>query len=220
MQTWLSDPLAPAWAQAIFAGLAILLAVVVTAWQRSSAMRDDRAKHAQQEIEHLRRLTVGVRAEIRAALQMAGAQQERLDQTLSQIADAREQGISIVASGPIHPGSMVVTDAVVYRQIAADLGRFPPELIKWLVQFYAYAAELGRRADAAPQAVQAYQMLSESGSRLRLLAALVLKTLDKFEASGFSVNADISLKPDEIKELAAKTGYPLADLARERGFTV
>jgi hypothetical protein len=183
-------------------------------------MRDDRAKHAQQEIEHLRRLTVGVRAEIRAALQMAGAQQERLDQTLSQIADAREQGISIVASGPIHPGSMVVTDAVVYRQIAADLGRFPPELIKWLVQFYAYAAELGRRADAAPQAVQAYQMLSESGSRLRLLAALVLKTLDKFEASGFSVNADISLKPDEIKELAAKTGYPLADLARERGFTV
>jgi hypothetical protein len=218
--TWLSDPLAPAWAQAIFAGLAIIGAVLITAWQRSSAQADWRREQARQEKEHLRRLTVGLRAEIEAALQAARAQQEGLDQTLRQLADARDHGIAIATSGPIHPGSMAVTDAIVYRQIAGDLGRLPSEIIKWLVPFYAQALQRGRLADAAPQAVEAYKILSDSGSRLRLNAALVLRTLDKFEAAGFLVDADIRPTQEEIQELAAKTGYPLGEVARERGLKV
>jgi len=44
--------------------------------------------------------------------------------------------------------------------------------------------------------------------------------LDKFEALGFLVNADIRVTPEEVKELAVKAGYPLTELARERGITL
>jgi len=50
-------------------------------------------------------------------------------------------------------------------------------------------------------------------------AALLIRTLDKFEASGFAIDADIRPKPDEVRELAAKVGYPLDQVMRERGLS-
>ena len=217
MPNWLLSPLAPAWAQAIFAALAIIGAVGVTAWQRSRSLRDARNAQEREDKEHLRRLTVGLRAEIGAALQAARHQQEGLEQTLKQVEDAQTRGIPVKDSGPIRSGSMAVTDAIVYRQVAAEVGRLPPELIKSVVQFYAQAMELGRHADAAPEALQAFKILSESGSRLRMNAAMVIRTLDKFELSGFSADADIRVTPEEIKALAKQVGYPLEEIARERG---
>lgn len=38
---------------------------------------------------------------------------------------------------------MVTTDAIIYRQIAAELGQLPPELIKSVVLFYTLALALG-----------------------------------------------------------------------------
>lgn len=220
MPAWLSNPLAPAWAQAIFAGLAIIGAVAVTAWQRSSAARDAHTEQMRQEREHLKRLTIGLKAEILAALQTVNAQQDALRQTLTQLAAARDRGAVIAATGPIRPGSMAITDETIYRQVAADIGRLPAGVIKWLVRFYGYAAQVRRLTEAAPQAVEAYKILSENGCRLRLAAELALRVLDKLEEAGFSTVVDIQVTPVEIKELAAKTGYPLEELARERGFLV
>jgi hypothetical protein len=50
---------------------------------------------------------------------------------------------------------MSVTDAIIYRQIAAELGHLPPELITSVVLFYTQALDYGRFADAAPTAEQA-----------------------------------------------------------------
>jgi hypothetical protein len=217
MPTWLLSPQAPAWAQAIFAALAIIGAVGVTTWQRSRALRDAQNARARQDKERLRRLTVGLRAELGAALQAAARQQETVEQTLKQVADAHAQGIPTTGGGPIRPGSMVVTDAIVYRQVAAEIGMLPPEIIKSVVEFYARALELGRLADGAPFALQAYEVLRQLGPRLRMGAALVISTLDKFEASGFDVDADIGVKPEEVRELASKVGYPLEEVMKERG---
>jgi hypothetical protein len=52
-------------------------------------------------------------------------------------------GREVRRSGPIQPGSMVTTDAIIYRQIAAELGQLPPELIKSVVLFYTLALALG-----------------------------------------------------------------------------
>ena len=159
MARWLSDPLAPAWAQAIFAGLAIVIAVAVTAWQRSSARGDARVAQMLQNREHLRRTTVALRAEVAAALEAAYHQREGIEQTLRQVENARQQGIAVKASGPIRPGSMNVTDAIVYRGMASEIGLLPPELIKSVVDFYSRAGEAGRLADVAPDALQAYKMV-------------------------------------------------------------
>jgi len=112
-----------------------------------------------------------------------------------------------------------MTDAIVYRQMAAELGQLPLELIKSVVLFYSMALDLGRMADAASTAQMAYETIQSLAPRFKMNAALLITTLDKFEASGFSMDADIRPKPEEVRELAAKTGYPLEEVLRERGFS-
>jgi hypothetical protein len=115
---------------------------------------------------------------------------------------------------------MSVTDAIIYRQIAAELGRLPPNLITSVVLFYALALDYGRIADAAPTAEQAYTHLQSLAPRLKMYGARLIKTMEKFEASGFSLDADIEPTPAELRILAAQVGYPLDEIARERGIDI
>lgn len=216
MPTWLSSPLAPAWAQAVFAALAIVGAVWVSAWQRSRSLRDAQDAQATHDNEHLRRLTAGLRAEIEAALEAAARQQSTIEQTITTVNSAVEAGATITHR-PIQPGSLTLTDAIVYRQVAAEIGRFPPDVIRATVQFYASALEVGRLADAAPTALKAFEILKDLAPRLRMSAAMLIKTLEKFEATGFAAHASLRLAPAEVRELAKKVGYPLDDVLKERG---
>jgi hypothetical protein len=167
MPAWLSSPLAPAWAQAIFAALAIIGAVWVSASQQSRSMRDAKKTQARQDTEHLRRLTADLRAEIEAALETAARQQSTIEQTLKQVKSAIEAGAA-VKGGPIRAGSIALTDAIVYRQLAAEIGRFPPEVIKLVVQFYTRVLEIGRPADGARSALQVFEILQGLAPRLRM----------------------------------------------------
>jgi hypothetical protein len=214
--TWLSSPSAPAWAQAIFAALAIIGAVWVSAWQRSRSLRDAEKAKAREEKEHLRSLTAGLKEEVGAALEAATRQQSSIERAVSQVKIAVEAGATI-ARTPIRAGSMVLTDAIIYRQVAAELGRLPTDLIKLVVRFYTGVLEMGRLADGSPTALEAYEILRGLGPGFRTTAALVITTLDKFEAAGFAADADIRLNPDEVKELASKMGYPLEEVMRRYG---
>ncbi|HEV2303402.1 MAG TPA: hypothetical protein VGR91_17690, partial [Stellaceae bacterium] len=166
--------------------------------------------------EHLRRLTAGLRAEIEAALEAAARQQSTIEQTITTVNSAVEAGATITHR-PIQPGSLTLTDAIVYRQVAAEIGRFPPDVIRATVQFYASALEVGRLADAAPTALKAFEILKDLAPRLRMSAAMLIKTLEKFEATGFAAHASLRLAPAEVRELAKKVGYLLADVLKERG---
>jgi hypothetical protein len=104
-----------------------------------------------------------------------------------------------------------------YRQVAAELGRLPPELIQSVVLFYGLALDYGRFADGAPTAEQALETIQGVAPRLKMYGAVVVKTLEKFEASSFRAEADIRPTQAEVKELAAKTGYPLDQILKERG---
>jgi hypothetical protein len=112
---------------------------------------------------------------------------------------------------------MVVTDAIIYRQIAAEVGRFPPDLIKSVVQFYAGALLMGRIADSTPTAQLAFEATQGLAPRLKMLAALLIKKLDNFEASGFAADAKVDPEPADVRALAAKLGYPLDQILRQRG---
>jgi hypothetical protein len=219
ISSWLSNANTPAWVQAVGSVLAILVPVCLFAWQRSKSLRDTAADRARQEREHLDRLTTGLRAEINAVLETANLHQTAVTHGLQVIQQARARGATI-KDDPIHPGSMAVTDAIIYRQIASELGRLPPELITLVVRFYTQALNYGRFADAAPTAEQAYTQLQSLAPRLKMAAALLIKTMEKFEASGFAVDADIKSTPAEIRTIAARAGYPLEEIARERGLDI
>jgi hypothetical protein len=215
----LSNANTPAWVQAIGSVLAILVAVWIAAWQRSKSLRDAAADRVRQEREHLDRLTTALRAEINAALETADRHQNVITPGLQMLQKARAMEATI-KNDPIHPGSMSVTDAIIYRQIASEVGRLPPDLITSVVRFYTQAMDYGRFADAAPTAEQAYTQLQPLAPRLKMAAALLIKTMEKFEASGFALDADIKPTPADVRTIAARVGYPLEEIARERGLDI
>ena len=218
MLAWLSDPSAPAWVQAVGTIIALAFAIGIPVWQRSRSLRDARAEQARQTKQHLKRITAGLRAEIGAALEAADRQLFAIERTFKRLQEAQAATAVLLHPDPIHPGSMMITDAIVYRQIAAELGRFPSGLISSIVQFYTFALEIGRLTDGAPTALKALQVVQPLAPRLKMSAAVLMRTLDKFEAADFLANADLRLTLDEMKELAAKAGYPLEEMLRERGF--
>lgn len=219
MSLWsslLSDPGAPAWVQAVGSVLAILVTMGLAAWQRSSSFRDAQVHEARREKEYLKRLIAALKAEINTAMETMALQQSGIQKTLEALNAARANG-STIKTDPIQPGSMVMTDAIIYRQIAAELGRFPTDLIQSVIQFYAGASLLARLADQAPTAQLALEVAQNLAPRLRMLAAMLIKKLENFETSGFAAGAEIGPTPAEVREFAARQGYPLDQVARERG---
>lgn len=217
MWGWIFEPAAPAWIQAVGTVVALAFAVGIPMWQRWRSRKDERIDQERERKEHLKRLTAGLRAEVNAALEAADRQLFSIEHAFAALQKARETGAVAISSAPIRQGSMLVTDAVVYRQVAAELGRFPSALIRSIVQFYSLASEMGRIADGAPTAVESYRAIQPLGPRLKMSAAMLIRTLDKFEAGSFATNANLTVSPEEIRELADKVGFRLDELLKERG---
>lgn len=220
MPRWLADPEAPAWVQAVGSTVAILIAVFVPWWQRRKSLFDAACDRARQERRQLQRMVAGLREEIRAASDAAGRRQEAISETFRQLDEAVKRGGTLKMTGPIQPGSMALTDGTIYRAVAAELGRLPTELIKSVVTFYSLVLDMSRTADGSPTAVEAYQSFLPSLPRARTYAAIVIRTLDKLEEAQFSTNANILPTGEEVCQFAAKFGYPLLEIAKERGLNV
>lgn len=227
MATWLSDPMAPAWVQAcgsiatvIVSIVTIVVAVWIPAHQRKKAIGDARAEQNRQEREHLRRLTAGFRAEVLAASKTANRREFAIKHTFQTVERARRSGVTVSEPGPTQPGSLSLSDATLYKQMAAELGRFPPAIISQIVTFYSLIFDVDRISDGAPTAMQAYRELLESLPRFKMYAAILVAILNKFEAAGFSADADLNMKPDEMRKMSAETGYPLDEVLKERGLTL
>jgi hypothetical protein len=62
----------------------------------------------------------------------------------------------------------------------------------------------------------AFTRLQSLAPRLKMYGARLSKTMEKFEASGFALNADIEPTPAELRTIAAQVGCPVDEIARER----
>jgi hypothetical protein len=113
---------------------------------------------------------------------------------------------------------MNLTDAIVYKGIASEIGELPPQVTDSAVTFYSLTLDASRRADAAPTAQAAYEMILGLAPRVKMYAALLIKTLDKLEAANFDTTADIRPTRDEVRQLAREVGYPLDEVLKERGY--
>jgi len=117
--SWLTSATAPAWVQAVGSILAILVAVFVPWWQRRVMMTDSALAKLLDEKAQLRRLTSALSVEITSALGASSRQESAIRKVLQVLADARATGSPIKEPAPMRPGSVIVTSAVIYRQLAA-----------------------------------------------------------------------------------------------------
>src|SRR5262249_31901308 len=155
---------------------------------------DAQADRARQEKEHLKRLTTALTAEINAALDTAGRHDSVIQSTLGKIQKGRAAGVPINPE-PFYRGTFALTDAIIYRQVAAHLARSPPHLTGAVVLFYALAPDCGRFADKASNAKQALELMASVSPRLKLYGAMLLNPLKKFGASGYAPEANTASTP-------------------------
>jgi hypothetical protein len=178
------------------------------------------SERRQQEAQQLQRLIVGLRAEITAAPTAADRWQAAIEQTLAGVQQAQNEGRSIINNGPIQPGSLALTDGILYKQVAAELGRLPSYLVERIVTFYALTFDMDRIANGASTAIHAYTEILGMLPRFKMNAAVLTLTLDKFQKSGFSADANVTMTAEEARRLATATGYPLEAVLKERGLTL
>jgi len=208
-----------AWVQAIGSIIAILVAIAIPAWQRWASLRDARTDQCQQAKERAKRMVAALKAEVIAAIAALERQLFATKQTLLKIRAGRQAGAQILNHGPISPGSMIFTDGVIYRQVAAELGRLPADLVSSMVQFYAMALEMTRLAESSSSAETAYEIMQDLIPRALMCGELLRLSMDKFERSDFEFRVDLRPTPDEMSKLAKKVGYPLQELMQERGIS-
>lgn len=224
MAGWLSDPTAAAWVQAgssiatVFVAIAtVVVAVWIPAHRRRQSIEDARDERNRQEKEYLKRVCAALRAEIEATQMAAERHETAIGLTLKRLEEARAHGATITGGGRLPQDSVVLTDAIIYRRIAAELGRLPPELNRSIVVFCTIALDLGRLANGATTAQSAYETILKLAPRLKMSAAVLISNLDKFEAANFAPEANIHGTVEEFRALAAKVGYPADQVLRERG---
>jgi hypothetical protein len=193
------------------------LVAVYVPWRQH---RHEVSKRARQDKEHLRRLTAGFRAEVLAASKTANRREFAIKHTFQTVEQAQRSGLTVTEPGPIQPGSLSLSDATLYKQMAAELGRFPPAIISNIVSFYSLIFDTDRISDSAPTAVQAYRELLGALPKFKMYAAILVAILNKFETAEFSTDADLNFKPDEMRKMAAETGYSLDEVLKERGLAL
>jgi hypothetical protein len=219
IRLWLSGSNAPAWVQAIGSVLAILVAIAIPMIQRAVAARDAKEERNRQRMDRLARLSAALRAEVAAARDAIDLHLVTVERTIEEIEIVLARGGGLAGGGPVRPGTMTITDAIVYRQIAAEIGEFPVQLTKFVVGFYSMAIGVGRIAEMGPNLDGAFEVIRGTAPRLKMYGAVLSKMLGKFESSSFASNARLDLSSDELKALANENGYPLDAILRERGLS-
>jgi hypothetical protein len=124
----------PAWVQAVGSLLALGVAIAAPALQHRSARKDARVQRARERKERLERLIAGLRAEVSAVVETARMHREIAERTLSQLENAKQAGHEILES-KFPEGSFSLTDSIVFKALAPELGTLPPELSKKLSRF-------------------------------------------------------------------------------------
>jgi hypothetical protein len=188
--------------------------VALGLWQVDRG-REKRAE-ARRKKEHLRRLVTGLRVEVQQAVAASERQQTVCEQTIAGIRETLQKGGKVIERAPLRPGSLSVTDGIIYRAIAAELGSLPARVIEQVVSFYTHVFEIGRLVDLG-STIAAFELVVSLAPRARMAGLLLVRLLNKYEESDFSPDVDFGVPADEMKTLAQKANYDLDEVLRERG---
>ncbi len=171
------------------------------------------------ESQPLFRLTIGLREEVAAAIEASEIieQGAKAGMMAVQMAKAAGQKIRLQSLGL---GSFLITDAVIYRQIAPELGRFPPELVRSIVKFYAFVTVGNRIAEMPADPEETLSVILGNGPRIRMTGRMLLRWLEIFESADFSAGAELKMPFSEHQAIAKEVGYPLEQLMKERGLNL
>lgn len=214
---WLErhDKLA-AWVQAASSVGAIVFTIVL--WQVDKCRQ--RKLHEASQRAHAERIALGLKQEIKEAIEACDFHEVGCASVLDAFIKATREGGTPSMGTPFPAGSLAVTDATIYQGVAAELSTLPEGVATRIVSFYSFASNMARLATTGPSAVETCRALLPQFSRLRMTGVLATIAIDKFAATGYSDEAVIAIRPEEVVAAAEKARYPLAEIAATYGVDV
>jgi hypothetical protein len=171
---WLNASRAPSSAREATA--ASVPSITVPAWQSRNDQNDAKKERAREAKERLQRLVAGLRAEVNAAIDAARMHRETAEQTLAHTAIARQAGQTVVEN-TLPPGSIALTDAVVYRALAPELGHFPAEIVGHIVLFYSNVFNVERLVGISNSTASALEMMIGFAPRVQMNGTILIEML-------------------------------------------
>jgi alkylation response protein AidB-like acyl-CoA dehydrogenase len=201
----------------VVGALGTLAAVIVAVVSWRIDRHQERVERALADRQRAQHMIVALGAEIEGALKAAHRQKTTIDQTIAQVEAAVAKGGEVKDGSRIDPTAISVTDAIVYRALAPEIGRLPPEIIRQTTSFYHFAREMERVAMVGGPIMNLFQQLTGLLPRLLLQGELVLLIYQRFGEADFRADTDLKLKKEEMIALANAVGYPIEEIARERG---
>src|SRR5947208_16233813 len=106
---------------------------------------------------------------------------ETAERTLSQSEKAEQEGSLVVTDPkPLPPGSVILTDAIVYKAVAPDLGHFPAQIVHHIVMFYSNTLHLERVIGAGGSVASSLELVKGLAPRAQMNGRILIELLDKF----------------------------------------
>lgn len=207
-----------AWVQAIGSIAAIGIAIGVPYYQHSAVEHSKADDQARSIKDQRGRIVAAVRQEIVTSDEILQARVEAARSTLNVI-NLRERAGRPV-TGPAMPASSFrITEAVIYRAAAAELGILPKPLLGAIIDYYSRVNEIERLAGLQTDARNFLKSALELIPRIRCTGAILRMELDKYEASGCIIETEEEFQIDQqaIFKAAVDVGYPLEEVAKQRG---
>ena len=198
VESWWSSDAPAAWLQAVGSLIAIGIAIGVPVYQRRASSDDARSEEARRSKEHIKRMTVALRAEVSGCVKAVERETDTAIEVLNGLAVARAQSRPIKPFGDTR--EIIFTEAIIYRAVAPELGAFPPRLITQIVNFYDALREIPRLATMTENLEKNLATLRELGPRLSRSGYLVLALLDSFAADDYDANSRLAIDPAAIPE--------------------
>ena len=193
--------------------------VVVAVFLWRADRRHERREIARNDRERVQRIVIALKAEINSAMTVAKRQRFSVGRTLAALNEALKEGVDVGASETLPADSMTIVDTIVFRALAADIGRLPIEIITNTTEFYSLARDLERHA-LMGDAITVFRNRAELLPRLLMHGAITLRIFDRFLAADCAPGTDLKLAKEELLALAKEVEYPLEEIARGQGITV
>lgn len=202
----------PGWVQAIGSAGAIIVAVVLWRFDRQREV----ISQEKMDRERTRRLVAGLRAEIRYALESTERHWSAMKLVLAQTKQAMAAGKTI-RDGSFPNQLFALTDAVIFRELASELGQLPPILIENIVSFYSFARDIERLAGTEESTLRSFKLVEGLIPRLRFSGELTLAMLEQFELRNFNADADVNVGTDKLQQIAKRVEHPLDGNSKVKG---
>lgn len=199
------------WAQVIGTFVALAIAIAVPAAQH----RMDERRRQKEQRDHSRtarqQIVAALTAEIEATDRILEAKVKTIEMVLAAV--EKGEGTKDLSKHPSHP--LWISDRVVYKAAASNLGLLPADIVASVVRYY---AEIGQAEDTAAYTTDLLTMFRAIKPTLpyvRMRGEILRRELEKYGNCDFSDVPDLKLTIDEIKLAARKTGYDLEPYLQE-----